>query len=80
MNPQKFLIDKHIGDIILNDTPITLPEDRIYVSDIMRQYLKESLNLIVKKYYEDKNATFKKGGTLKTFEYYVLDYLKENNI
>jgi len=69
MKPKDFLSSREISDVIVKDD--------INVSDVMIDYLRLSLGEISKKYNEGKIEAFKKGGPLKSFENYLIEYLKE---
>jgi len=73
MNPNNYLIANDIPNVLVK------LED-VCVSDIMRKYLKDSLNEIIKQYQFHKNEALLKGSAFKSLEYFVSEYLKENNI
>jgi hypothetical protein len=65
----------------LNDMQLCIQQgagEQTFASDAMRMYAKEMLNGLAKHYNEEKIKALKNGGTLKSIDYLILDFMKEH--
>lgn len=76
MRPEDWLRKRNFFDVEIATRD--REQVNINVSDAMKDYTKEMLSLLAKSYNEQKINALKNGGTLKSIDYLILDFMKEH--
>lgn len=76
MTPEDWLEKRDLNNMEL--TRFAEVNENVFVTDAMRMYTKEILSLLAKSYNEQKINTLKNGGTLKSIDYLILDFMKQH--